>query len=92
MSSGETGAAWPCEAYGADGLAAGLWCFFGGEVSTWRDSGTEAVCHARMTGERVRVFDRLREMAAAGDDIAIAVLAEINSPAELLGGDNGRLP
>src|SRR5664279_294872 len=79
----EIAAAWPCEAYGPEGMAAGFWCFFSGEVSSWRDCGTEAVCHARMTGERVRVFDRLRQLAAAGDDIAIAVLAEINSPADL---------
>jgi len=76
---------WDCEAYGPDGRAVDALCFFAepGE----RSCGTQGECRTRLASERVRVFDRIRELADAGDPAAAYLAGEFTSPGQILGGD-----
>ncbi len=75
---------WDCEAYGPGGREVGALCFFGGAGQ--RHCATAAECHLLMTGERQRVYDRIRDLAAAGDPVGVDLAETFTSPDELLGG------
>lgn len=72
-----SGVKWTCTAYGP--AFPGL-CFF----SEVRPCEAEAECAPRMAGERVRVFDRIRELDAAGDDLGHFLAGEFTHPDQLL--------
>lgn len=76
---------WDCPAYGAEGTKIGALCFFSPELGE-RDCATEQQCAARMAGERNRVFNRITEMAGAGDEVGLILAREFASPDDLLGG------
>jgi hypothetical protein len=80
---------WDCEAYGPHiGIGYAL-CFFAepGE----RECASVAVCHSRMAAERLQVFNRIHDRAAAGDPNAIYLAGEFASPEQLLNGaDRGQ--
>lgn len=81
---------WPCEAYGPEALEHGARCFFS---EMWdRDCIDPEDCGARMTAERRRVFQRIQEMAAAGDPTAALLAEDFTSPEQLLGGDDQTPP
>ena len=76
---------WACEAYGPDGRQFGALCFIAGEAGE-RVCASAGMCHLVMAAERRRVFQRIQERAAEGDEDA-RYLAEIfTSPDQLLGG------
>ena len=75
---------WDCQAYGRGGEAVGALCFFA-EPGT-RSCRTEGECHAHLAAERVRVFDRIGEMAAAGNPVGLYLASEFTAPEQLLGG------
>lgn len=77
-------AAWPCEAYGPDGLRVGAWCFFADEGQ--RECATSTTCQHRMAAERRQAFQRISARVAAGDAVAADLAAEFPSPETLLGG------
>jgi hypothetical protein len=73
---------WDCEAYGPPAGIGYALCFFAepGE----RECASVAVCHSRMAAERLRVFNRIQEMAAAGDPDAVYLAGEFSSSEQLL--------
>lgn len=75
---------WPCEAYGAEGLEFGAFCFVGGEMPQNRWCVAQAECHAVMQSERQRVFDRLGELAGTGDPDMVWLAGQFTSPEQLL--------
>jgi hypothetical protein len=76
---------WPCEAYGVEGQALGLLCFFSGYE--WdRSCDTRDQCHIAMTLERQRVFDVIHEKAREGDEVSAYLATQFTSPEQLLGG------
>lgn len=77
---------WPCEAYGPEGLEHGARCFFASPGA--RLCGEPAMCHDLMDSERRRVFRRLQELAAAGDEAALSIVDDFPTPDTLLGGDS----
>lgn len=77
---------WSCEAYGQEGNELGALCFIAGDLGR-RVCESPKACHAAMTQERQRVFDRINEMAADGDPTAVYLAGEFGSPEEILGGD-----
>ena len=79
---------WDCEAYGPEPAAIGALCFRSGELHKRVCTGPSE-CHAAMTAERQRVFGRISELAAHGDDPTWADLAETFArPGQLLGGED----
>jgi hypothetical protein len=76
---------WPCEAYGEEGLAFGALCFVSGEEHKRRCESPDE-CLLEMTGARVRVWTRIRQQAAAGDDTAKYLAEQFPTPWTLLGG------
>jgi len=76
---------WPCAAYGTEGLRYGAHCFVAGAPFT-RRCLTREVCEATMAEERQQLFDRMTKRAAAGDELAREVLADVTGPEQLLGG------
>lgn len=95
--SGHPLGAWWCEAYGpppvGDQQAAdGAWprCFLETEPVE-RRCATVGECAEVMAAERRRVFDRIGELAAQGDEVAQFLAADLTSSDELLGGpESGR--
>ena len=82
--------AWSCEAYGPAGAEYGALCFVAGELGA-RVCADAAECAGTMAAERRRLFQRINELAAAGDDPTFAELAdEFGGPDELLGGSAGQ--
>jgi hypothetical protein len=77
---------WPCEAYGEEGIEHGVLCFIAPELGQ-RKCDSAGTCHAVMAEERQRVFDRIHELAAAGDEVSQFLAEEFTSPDMLLGGD-----
>lgn len=73
-----------CEAYGPEGREFGALCFTAGPGE--RSCQSPGECHAVMDAERMRVFRRISEMAAAGDPVAAYLAGEFTSPDQLLGG------
>lgn len=80
------GLTWPCEAYGPEGIDLGVLCFFSPELGQ-RACGTLDECQARLAPERIRVVDRIKEMAAEGKPGARYLAARTTSPGQILGGD-----
>jgi hypothetical protein len=79
-------AGWDCEAYGPGPAAEiGAVCFVAGELGK-RVCGDLAECQQVMTAERQRVFRRISERAAAGDETAAFLAGEFTNPEQLLGG------
>ena len=75
---------WACEAYGAEGREVGALCFVS---QPWaRVCRDRAECSATMAAERRRVFRRINELAAAGEDGFADLSDEITTPGELLNG------
>jgi hypothetical protein len=62
---GELEPAWPCEAYGAEGLEVGAVCFVG-DVGR-RVCGSAVECRVVLAGCREQLAARLQELAAGGD-------------------------
>ncbi|MET0701692.1 MAG: hypothetical protein ABWY93_18735 [Mycobacterium sp.] len=77
---------WDCQAYGPEGADIGALCFLAGGLHE-RVCLSVGQCHAEMAVERVRVFNRIQELAAAGDPVAIELAQDITSPDQLLNGD-----
>ncbi|HZC26361.1 MAG TPA: hypothetical protein VE287_05015 [Actinopolymorphaceae bacterium] len=71
---------WNCVAYGDSPLTGT--CFFQ-EVARCETYGQ---CQGRIERERVRIFDRINELADAGDPDFRFMADTIKSPDELLGG------
>jgi hypothetical protein len=78
-------AAWDCEAYGPEGADFGALCFRSGELGK-RVCGDQDECHQVMAAERRRVFRRISERAASGDQTMAFLEGEFSSPEQLLGG------
>jgi hypothetical protein len=79
-------ATWPCEAYGPEGVPHGILCFFSPELGR-RACETLEECRARLAPERVRVVDRIEELADEGMPGARYLAARTTSPGQILGGD-----
>lgn len=82
-----TGDDWPCEAYGPEGLTFGARCFRAAVDE--RVCADPQACARFLTGERQRVYQRIAELAAAGDPAWAYVESQVNGPDELLGGGGG---
>lgn len=74
-----------CEAYGADLAALGALCFFSGALGG-RVCADPGECHRAIAAERQRVFRRIQELAASGDETAAYLAGEFTRPEQLLGG------
>lgn len=77
--------AWACEAYGPEGAGYGALCFLSGEIGI-RLCESAGDCRLVMTAERQRVFQRIQELAAQGDETAACLAGEFAGPEQLLGG------
>lgn len=75
---------WHCEAYGAEGAAMGLRCFF---ASVRGPCALPAECAHSMAAERERAYNKIQELAAAGDETAIYLASQFTSPDQLLNAD-----
>jgi hypothetical protein len=78
---------WDCEAYGPDLRAVGALCFFARELGE-RVCASPGECRRVMAAERRRVFRRIHELAAQGDDTAAYLAGEFARPEQLLGGED----
>ena len=76
--------AWQCEAYGPEAAEAGALCFVA-EIGT-RQCPSAETCSQVMAAERRRVFDRITEMAQAGDPTGVYLAEQFSTPDQLLGG------
>lgn len=85
MTADSSPGVWPCDAYGPDGIRHGALCFASGEPGS-RVCASPGQCREVMTGQRQRVFRRISELAAAGDETAVFLAGEFTSPEQLLGG------
>jgi hypothetical protein len=74
-----------CEAYGDGGREVGAVCFIAGPEQV-RVCPTIEACHLVMTSQRQQLYDRIQELAAAGDETAIYLAGEFSSPGQMLGG------
>jgi hypothetical protein len=75
---------WSCEAYGPDGAEVGALCFVAEPGQ--RACADASECARTMAPERQRLFGRMQEMAAAGDETGVYLAGEFTSPDQLLGG------
>lgn len=80
--------AWPCEAYGETGLDVGAWCFVSPESQTRLCSSVEH-CRAQVRAARQQTFQRISELAAAGDALGADLAEAFPDPSMLLGGGSG---
>lgn len=76
---------WACEAYGPEGLEVGALCFLSPEPGK-RVCGSRDECSQTMAAERGRVFRRINELAAGGDEAAGYLEQQFSRPGQLLGG------
>jgi hypothetical protein len=74
-----------CEAYGLEGTAFGAVCFASGQPGQ-RVCASADECARTMAAARKRLFRRISERAAHGDDVAAYLAAEFASPDQMLGG------
>ena len=72
-----------CEAYGPEGQDAGAVCFLSAQAGK-RVCGSQGECAAAMAAERRRVFRRISELAAGGDETAAYLAQQFSSPEQLL--------
>jgi hypothetical protein len=82
------GAAWDCAAYGPEAAEAGALCFVSGELHK-RVCADLDECRRVVAAERRRVFRRINELAASGDETGIYLAGEFTGPEQLLGGFEG---
>ena len=82
---------WDCEAYGPEPAALGALCFVSGELGK-RTCADLAECRRVLAAERQRVFRRISEMAAGGDETGAYLESEFTSPEQLLGGGGEPAP
>jgi hypothetical protein len=82
-SAAAASADWDCEAYGSEGTKIGARCFRTGDLGR-RVCHTQDECHHVMVGERQRIFRRINELAADGDETAAYLAAEFAKPADML--------
>lgn len=73
---------WHCTAYGPDVPAL---CFFEQVSEPCPDLGT---CRERMRGERQRVYRRMNELAAHGDQVMSDLVDDFASPDALLNAEH----
>lgn len=83
MSAG----AFTCEAYGPEIAEIGAVCFFSGDLGK-RICSDQDECRWLMAAERRRVFRRMSELAASGDEAAAYLEQEFSSPDQILGGED----
>lgn len=76
---------WDCEAYGPEAAEVGALCFVSGKTGE-RVCANLDECHEVMAAERQRVFRRINELAAGGDEAGIYLSGEFAGPEQLLGG------
>jgi hypothetical protein len=76
---------WACEAYGPEGAEAGARCFVVGGLGE-RVCLTREICTLTMARSRRRLWQRIQELAAQGDETAVYLAGEFTSPEDLLGG------
>ncbi|MFG1913017.1 hypothetical protein [Kribbella sp. NPDC048928] len=75
---------WACEVYGPDLPAElGHLCFY----AQIERCTSEAQCHQRMIASRQQLFQRINELAAAGDPTGEYLAGEFTNPSQLLGVD-----
>jgi hypothetical protein len=83
------GADWWCEAYGTppDGVPPATWprCFMS---STEARCSSREACAAGMAAERRRVFQRIQELAAGGDETGRFLAETFTNPDQLLNADD----
>jgi hypothetical protein len=75
---------WDCEAYGPEGIDVGALCFLAEQGE--RACVSRVMCRLVVTGERQRMFSRIQELAAQGDETGTYLAGEFTSPDQLLGG------
>lgn len=75
---------WPCEAYGPDGAEIGALCFVAEPGK--RDCADQDTCHRTLAVERRRVYRRIQEIAAGGDEVGVHLEETFTHPDQLLGG------
>lgn len=76
---------WDCEAYGPEAGALGARCFVAGGFGV-RVCLTREICTLTMARSRRRLFQRIQELAAQGDETAAYLAEEFTGPEQLLGG------
>lgn len=76
-----------CTAYEPAAREAGALCFIA-ELGKRACPSLED-CRKVMAAERQRVFSRIQEMAAAGDEAGVYLAGEFSEPGQILGGDGG---
>jgi hypothetical protein len=81
---------WQCEAYGDAAAEIGALCFLAGADLGTRVCNSPAECHQVMESERGRVYDRITQLAAAGDPVGVFLAGEFTAPDQLLGGAGDR--
>lgn len=81
---------WDCTAYGPDGSDFGALCFFAEQGE--RACRSRTMCSMSMAAERRRVFQRIGELAAAGDLTGIGLAEAFTEPEQLLGGGSAATP
>lgn len=75
---------WDCEAYGPEGTGIGVICFF---ADPGRRTCSDPVdCHARMAVERRRVYSRIHDLAADGNEACVYLASVFTDPEQILGG------
>lgn len=77
---------WYCEAYGPGDEGCFVQEAVGGRCADLRE------CHRTTQAERQLAFDRIHQMAVAGDEIGIFLAQTITSPEQLLRPDIGPGP
>jgi len=80
-----SGAGFDCDAYGSGGREFGALCFISGEPGA-RVCASLTQCRTVMSAERRRLWDRIQELAAQGDETAVFLAQEFSRPEQLLGG------
>lgn len=78
--------AFDCEAYGPEAAEAGALCFVSGALGV-RVCLTREICTLTMARSRRRLFQRIQELAADGDETGIYLADQFASPEDLLGGE-----
>lgn len=73
---------WHCEAYGVQSMTE--WCYF----QEGPDCATEQICATNMTAERKRIYNKLVDDAADGDENSRWLITQIKGPDEILNGPN----
>lgn len=81
---------WQCAAYEPAGTQIGALCFFADPGS--RVCADQGECRAGLAVERRRVFDRIKELEAAGDPTGVVLAVGLDDPEQLLGGSASALP